>query len=556
MEKKWWQDKICYQIYPKSFMDSNGDGIGDLRGILGKMDYLKDLGIDVIWLSPVYKSPFLDQGYDISDYYAIAEEFGTMEDFDNLLAAAKERDMHIIMDLVINHCSSEHEWFKEAIKNPNGEYGRYFYFRKGVDGKEPSNIRSYFGGNAWELVPGTEDLYYLHMYTAGQPDLNWYNPEVLDKLYEMVNFWLEKGISGFRIDAIMDIDKDISFPSYYEPDSVDGLRFCKILTEGVGGFKDKFSALKKATFDKYDAFTVGECFGVADSDMKDFVGDKGLFSTVFDFETHSLIFRGSCWSDVPEITFDEWKNAIFHGQHLTEPYGLRATVIENHDEPRGASRYLPEFARNDLGKKALATIHLMLRGIPFIYQGQEIGMENMPFSSIEEYNDPNTHMEYEKALALGFSEKEALDGCLRFSRDNARTPMQWSDEVNAGFSSGNPWLPVNPNYKEINVSAQENNPDSVLCYYKKLIALRKAYSDVLTYGRVEEAYDDIDNLIAFYRILDDKKVLILSNISMDEAKIDLGESKATVLLGNIRRAGEIVDSIFKLAPLEALVLKM
>ena len=328
MKKKWWHDKVAYQIYPKSFLDTNGDGIGDLGGIISKLDYLKELGIDIIWLSPIYKSPFVDQGYDISDYYAIAEEFGTMEQFEELLAEAKKRDMYIIMDLVINHCSDQHEWFQKALADPEGEYADYFYFRKGKNGNPPSNYRSYFGGSCWEPVPGT-DLYYLHMFAKEQPDLNWENPVVRKKLYEMVNWWLEKGLAGFRIDAIINIKKDLTF-SDLDPDGPDGLANCWRMVENVDGVGIFLEDLKKHTFQKYDAFTVGEVFNMKEGELADFIGENGHFSTIFDFSAHMLSEGEHGWYDAPPVDFKEWRKAISDSQLRVQTCGLEANIIENH----------------------------------------------------------------------------------------------------------------------------------------------------------------------------------------------------------------------------------
>ena len=308
MGKKWWHDKVAYQIYPKSFLDTNGDGIGDLRGIISKLDYLKKLGIDIIWLSPIYKSPFVDQGYDIADYYAIAEEFGTMEEFDELLAEAKKRDMHIIMDLVINHCSDKHEWFQKALADPDGAFADYFYFRKGKNGNPPSNYRSYFGGSCWEKVPGT-DKYYFHMFAKEQPDLNWENPKLRQELYKMINWWLEKGLSGFRIDAIINIKKDLNFPDF-APDGKDGLASCWKMVESVDGVGELLEDLKKSTFEKYDAFTVGEVFNMKPDELPEFIGETGHFSTIFDFSAHTLTDGEHGWYDAPKLEFAKWRATI------------------------------------------------------------------------------------------------------------------------------------------------------------------------------------------------------------------------------------------------------
>lgn len=472
MTKKWWHDKVAYQIYPKSFLDSNGDGIGDLRGIISKLDYLKELGIDIIWLSPIYKSPFVDQGYDISDYYAIAEEFGTMEDFDELLAEAKKRDMYIIMDLVINHCSNQHEWFRKALADPDGEYADYFYFRKGKNGNPPSNYRSYFGGSCWEPVPGT-DKYYLHMFAKEQPDLNWENPKLRQELYRMVNWWLEKGLAGFRIDAIINIKKNLDFPDF-EPDGADGLAGCWKMVESVDGVGEFLEELKNNTFRKYDAFTVGEVFNMKEGELPQFIGENGHFSTIFDFSAHCLSDGEHGWYDAPPIDFKEWRDTIIRSQLEVQECGFEANIIENHDEPRGVSRFLPEYAQTPAGTKMLGTISIFLRGIPFIYQGQEIGMKNAVWNIIEEYDDISTRDQYHMARHAGLTDEEALRVCGKMSRDNARTPVQWNDKESAGFTTGTPWLKVNSNYREINVESQEEDEDSVLNYYRRLVKVRKS----------------------------------------------------------------------------------
>ena len=534
--KKWWHDKVAYQIYPKSFCDTNGDGIGDLEGILSKLDYLKALGVDIIWLSPIYKSPFVDQGYDVADYYAIAEEFGTMEQFDILLAEAKKRDMHIIMDLVINHCSDQHEWFRRALADPYGEYADYFYFRKGRNGGPPNNMRGYFGGSCWEPVPGT-DLYYLHMFAKEQPDLNWENPKLLQELYRMVRWWLDKGLSGFRVDAIINIKKDLTFPDY-EPDGPDGLAACWKMVEQVHGVDEMLEALKRETFQKYDAFTVGEVFNMREGALQNFIGEDGHFSTIFDFSAHALSLGGHGWYDAPRPDFDSWRNAIIQGQLETSGDVFRANVIENHDEPRGVSRFLPEYARNPAGAKMLGTVSLLLRGIPFIYQGQEIGMENCRWESVGEFNDVNTIDQYQVARQAGPSEEAALEACRYMSRDNARTPMQWSGEENAGFTTGTPWLKVNPNYRRINVADQERDPDSVLRYYRRLIALRKCdeYRELFTYGTFVPAFTDREGIMAYYRQLDGVRVLVAANFGKEIASLTLEYPAKKLLLSNMDAA--------------------
>lgn len=535
MQKKWWHDNVAYQIYPKSFCDTNGDGIGDLRGIISKLDYLKELGVDIIWLSPIYKSPFVDQGYDISDYYAIAEEFGTMEEFDELLAEAKKRDMYLIMDLVVNHCSDKHEWFQKALADPDGPYADYFYFRKGKNGNPPSNYRSYFGGNCWEPVPGS-DKYYFHMFAKEQPDLNWENPKLREEIYRMINWWLDKGLAGFRIDAIINIKKDLAFPDM-EPDGDDGLASCWRMVENVEGVDALLEDLKNHTFAKKDAFTVGEVFNIGVEDLPDFIGENGHFSTIFDFSAHMLSDGEHGWYDAPPISFDAWKKAITDSQMRVQNVGFEANIIENHDEPRGVSRFLPDYAQNADGAKMLGTVSVLLRGIPFIYQGQEIGMQNARWNSVDEFDDISTKDQYRMAREAGLSDAEALAVCSVMSRDNARTPMQWKDAPQAGFTSGTPWLKVNDNYPVINVEKEEGQPDSVLHYYRKLIALRKSgeYRELFTYGKFEPAYENADHVMAYYRILQGRRVLVAANFGTDTIELDWEVPAKKVLLSNKKR---------------------
>lgn len=535
MQKKWWHDKVAYQIYPKSFCDTNGDGIGDLRGIISKLDYLKELGVDIIWLSPIYKSPFVDQGYDISDYYAIAEEFGTMEEFDELLAEAKKRDMYLIMDLVVNHCSDKHEWFQKALADPDGPYADYFYFRKGKNGNPPSNYRSYFGGNCWEPVPGS-DKYYFHMFAKEQPDLNWENPKLREEIYRMINWWLDKGLAGFRIDAIINIKKDLAFPDM-EPDGDDGLASCWRMVENVDGVDALLEDLKNHTFAKKDAFTVGEVFNIGVEDLPDFIGENGHFSTIFDFSAHMLSDGEHGWYDAPPISFDAWKKAITDSQMWVQNVGFEANIIENHDEPRGVSRFLPDYAQNADGAKMLGTVSVLLRGIPFIYQGQEIGMQNARWNRVDEFDDISTKDQYRMAREAGLSDAEALAVCSVMSRDNARTPMQWKDAPQAGFTSGTPWLKVNDNYPVINVEKEEGQPDSVLHYYRKLIALRKSgeYRELFTYGKFEPAYENADHVMAYYRILQGRRVLVAANFGTDTIELDWEVPAKKVLLSNKKR---------------------
>ena len=532
MTKRWWHDKIAYQIYPKSFYDSNGDGIGDLGGIISKLDYLKDLGIDMIWLSPIYESPFVDQGYDISDYYKIAECFGTMEEFDTLLAETKKRNMYVIMDLVVNHCSDKHKWFQEALKDPKSEYRDYFYFVKGKNGQPPSNYRSYFGGSAWEPVKGEKDMYYLHMFAKEQPDLNWENPKVREQIYRMINWWLNKGLAGFRIDAIINIKKDLEFRSF-EPDGEDGLAACTKMVDSVTGVGDFLKEMSAVTFEPKDAFTVGEVFNMKKEELEAFIGENGYFSSIFDFSAHLLTLGEHGWYDAKPLEFKTWRQTIFSSQLEADGLGFKSNIIENHDEPRGVSTFLPDYARNEDGKKMLATTSLLLRGIPFIYQGQELGMENVPFSSIEEVDDISSLDEYRVALDAGLTPEDALKAVARFSRDNARTPMQWSGAAHAGFTTGTPWLRVNPNYTSINAAAQMDDPDSVFHFYRKLIRLRKdpAYKETIVYGALEPAFREQRNLMAYYR-RGEKTLLVIGNFQNEEQAVTLPLPYKKVLLNN------------------------
>ena len=543
MEKKWWHEKVAYQIYPKSFYDSNGDGIGDIPGIIEKLDYLKALGVDIVWISPCYPSPFADQGYDISDYYNINPVFGTLEDMDRLLAEAKKRDMYILLDLVVNHCSDEHEWFQKACEDPDGKYGNFFYITDKKEGELPCNWRSYFGGPVWETLPGHPDKQYLHVFHRKQPDLNWENPEVREEIYKNINWWLDRGVSGFRIDAIINIKKKFPFADY-PVDRPDGLSSIQNMLKEATGIGEFLSEMQARTFGPHNAFSVGEVFDEKDEELPDFIGDGGYFSSMFDFST--TIFGGSPngWYDRKIITPDDYKECCFHSQQRVGDIGYLSNIIENHDEPRGVSHYIPDGDLSLHSKKFLATMYFMLRGLPFIYQGQEIGMENMHFQSIDQVDDISTIDEYHVAKNAGLNEKEALSCISRYSRDNARTPVQWNDSVNAGFTSGNPWLPLNPNYKEINVASQENDPDSLLSFYKELIALRKnpEYKETVVYGELIPYLEEQHNLMSYYR-KGDKTLLVLGNFQKEPQTVKLPSACHKVLLNNYPELNISNDSV-------------
>lgn len=555
MKKKWWMGKVAYQIWPKSFADSNGDGIGDLEGIIGKLDYLKDLGIDIIWISPVYKSPLVDQGYDISDYYDINPLFGDLETMDRLLAEAKKRDMYIVMDLVVNHCSDEHEWFKKACADPDGEYGKYFYIAEKKDGKLPCNWRSYFGGSVWEPIPGT-DKYYFHAFHKKQPDLNWENPKVRQEVYKMMNWWFERGIAGFRIDAIINIKKKLPFCDY-EPDRDDGMVSIVRMLEDAEGIGEFLEEMKHETFDKYDAFTVGEVFNEKDSELREFIGEDGHFSSKFDFAPE-MCGKGGAWYEHENVTPEMYKNAIFDSQLRVADIGFLSNIIENHDEPRGVCRYIPEGDLNDTSKKALAAVYFFLRGIPFIYQGQEIGMENCPFESIDQLDDISSKDEYKVCRDAGYSEEESMRLLRIYSRENARTPVQWSDEENAGFSTHEPWMIVNPNYREINLAKQKDDRNSVYAFYKKMIALYKdpAYHETLAFGRFEPYMRETKNLIAYYRRGEGQTLLVLANFQNEAQTVMLPEAVGNVILNNCASVDLDDDGRITLGGYQAVIIEL
>lgn len=553
--KKWWHDKVAYQIYPKSFYDTNGDGIGDLKGIINKLDYLKELGIDIIWLSPIYCSPMVDQGYDISDYYNIDPSFGTMDDMETLLKETKKRNMYVIMDLVVNHCSDKHEWFRKALEDPDGEYGEYFYIREGKGNKPPCNWRSYFGGSVWEKIPNT-NKYYFHAFAKEQPDLNWENPKVKEEIYKMINWWLDKGLAGFRIDAIINIKKDLSFQDF-EADGDDGLCDMSKMLEKVIGIGDMLKELKEETFDKYDAFTVGEVFNAKEGELYKFIGKDGYFSSIFDFDMEVLgQEQSNRWYLNKDFTTNQLRDVIFKSQIEALGIGFKANIIENHDEPRGASRYIMDGECNDISKKALAIIEVMRRGIPFIYQGQEIGMTNNKVDCIDKFNDISTIENYDRAIREGFSKEEALRLVNKFSRDNARTPFQWDNSINAGFTKGTPWLQVNENYKEINAKLQIDDKDSVLSFYKELINLRKSneYKEVVVYGEFIPDLEVYDNVIAFYRKGANKCLMVIINYQNKEQIINFNKTYK-ILINNYKDL-KFVNNELMLKPYQGIIIEI
>ncbi|NFE95016.1 glycoside hydrolase family 13 protein [Clostridium botulinum] len=510
MKKIWWKEAIGYQIYPRSFKDSNGDGIGDLRGIISKLDYLKELGIDVIWICPMYKSPNDDNGYDISDYQDIMEDFGTMDDFDELLTEVHKRDMKLIIDLVINHTSDEHKWFIESKSSKDNPKRDWYVWKEGKDGAEPNNWESIFKGSAWEYDENTEE-YFLHLFSKRQPDLNWENPEVRNELYKMVNWWLDKGIDGFRVDAISHIKKDQTFEDIK---SESNERYVSSFEKHMNfpGIHRFLAELADNTFEKYDIMTVGEANGVDSEEAELWVGEEdGKFNMVFQFEHLDL------WdydSD-NKLSVVGLKKALTKWQNNLNGVGWNALFIENHDIPRVIStwgndkNYMIECA------KALGLMYFMQQGTPFIYQGQELGMTNVKFENISKYDDIKSINIFNERIESGVSKEEALKEIWAISRDNSRTPMQWDASENAGFSKNKPWIDINSNYKEINVESELKNPNSVLNFYKKMIDIKKN-SETLSYGEYKLILDEDENIYSYMRILGNKKYIIICNLSDNE----------------------------------------
>lgn len=552
MEKNWWKGKVAYQIYPKSFKDSNDDGIGDLKGITEKLDYLKDLGVDIVWLSPMFKSPFVDQGYDISDYYAVDPIFGTDQDMDELIAEAKKHEMYIVLDLVVNHCSDQHEWFQKALESPDSEYRDYFYFVDSPDGP-PSNWRSYFGGNMWEKLPGT-DTYYFHSFHKTQPDLNWQNPLVRRKIYDMMNWWFEKGVAGFRIDAIINIKKDLNWTNY-ETDNKDGLVTPEVFLENAQPIEPFLREMYEETFKKYNAFAVGEVFNESDEDLQFLIGgEDSVFSSIFDFKQSTINLEDG-WHNFTTPTSEQIKESIFAAHKRNDPVGVISTIIENHDQPRGVSRYIPEADLNDTSKKAFATVFMLRKGIPFIYQGQEIGMENQVFGSLEEIDDISTLNEYEVAIKDGYSPVSAFNAVTKISRDNARTPVQWDDSLYFGFSeTTRPWMFSQQPNRSITVAAQLDDETSVLNYYKRLTRLYKdaVYGKTIQLGGFNPLFEELEGVIAYERTLD-KNVAIITNFQNTEVSLELAKPIVEILLNNYDEEREL-DQKITLKPYQSLVL--
>ncbi|PUU94743.1 alpha-glucosidase [Halanaerobium sp.] len=551
MNKKWWKEAVVYQIYPRSFKDSNGDGIGDLRGIIEKIDYLDELGVDAVWLNPVYQSPNDDNGYDISDYKAIMDEFGTMEDLEELMVLLHERDIKLIMDLVINHSSDEHQWFEESRKSKDNPYRDYYIWKDGKNDGPPNNWKAFFGGSAWKYDENT-DQYYLHLFSPKQPDLNWENPEVRNDLYEMINWWLEKGIDGFRLDVINLISKDQRFPDGEQ----DGLAGHEYFANGPR-VHEFIQEMAEETYNNYDAMTVGETpFVDKDEALKFVKEERKEFSMVIPFE-HLEFDRKEGWEKITEWDLKELKDLMSEWQYkLQENNGWTSLYFCNHDQPRIVSRYGDDGKYRKESAKLLGTMLHTLRGTPFIYQGEEIGMTNISFESLDDFDDIETRGYIKDVQEKGeLSEEEILEIANYRTRDNARTPMHWDGSKYAGFSEAEPWLKMNKNYPEINVKEDLASEDSVFEYYKQMIALRKKYP-VFAYGKYDILLEEDQDIYAYQRLSEDNNLLVLLNFSENEVDYDLSSEveveKAELILNNYQNEADfkLQDS---LRPYEARV---
>lgn len=551
MQEPWWKKSVVYQIYPKSFMDSTGTGTGDLQGIRSKLDYLQDLGVDVLWLTPVYASPQRDNGYDISDYYSIEPGYGTMEDFEELLHDTHARGMKLIMDLVVNHTSTEHEWFQESRTSRDNPFRDFYIWKDPVNGEGPNRWVSKFGGSAWEWDEATGQ-YYLHLFDKTQADLNWENPEVREKIIEMMRFWAEKGIDGFRLDVINLISKKQDFPDDPDP-SKDGR---SQYTDGPR-IHEYLHLMNQEVFSEYDLLTVGEMSSTTlENCIRYTQPERQELSMTFNFHHMKVDYpNGEKWTHAP-FDFQELKQLLCDWQiGMHEGGGWNALFWCNHDQPRVVSRFGDDGAYREASAKMLATTLHMLQGTPYIYQGEEIGMTNPHFSAIEDYRDVESLNAYEELKSKGVAESEIMEILKQKSRDNARTPMQWSARDNAGFTSGEPWIPVAANYKEINVDKALENENSVYYHYKKLIELRKQY-DVITYGDYEPLLFDDAKIFAYSRNWDGERLLVVSNFFAEEVTVDLQLDKQVsnpkLLLSNYDGSSETLEQL-KLRPYESVV---
>ena len=555
MEKRWWKESVVYQIYPRSFCDSNGDGIGDLNGITGKLDYLKELGIDVIWLSPVYKSPNDDNGYDISDYQAIMDEFGTMEDFDRMLATAHEKGIKIMMDLVVNHTSDEHKWFIESRKSTDNPYRDYYIWRPAKeDGSLPNNWGSCFSGPAWEYDK-TTDMYFLHLFSKTQPDLNWDNPAVRQDVFDMMNWWLKKGVDGFRMDVISLISKEPGLPDK-EP-GINGYATFNVSANGPH-VHEYLQEMRQKALNNADTITVGECSGVTLEEAKKYArSDEKELNMVFQFEHMDVDSdeKAGKWT-TRKMDLRNLKKILTRWQKGLQDIAWNSLYWENHDQPRSVSRFGNDSDEyREISAKMLATCIHMMQGTPYVYQGEELGMTNCPFNTLDNFRDLESINAFHELTEQGKMTEEDMMAAIGYKgRDNARTPMQWDDSAYAGFSTANPWIMVNPNYTKINAKDQINREDSVFKYYQKLIKLRHE-SELIVYGTYDLILDDDKDIYAYIRTLGDEKLIVYCNFSENTREVELPEefTNGKVLISNYIDAK--VNHKITLRPYEAIVIQ-
>ncbi|RJW26928.1 alpha-glucosidase [Blautia sp.] len=555
MEKRWWKESVVYQIYPRSFCDSNGDGIGDLNGITGKLDYLKELGIDVIWLSPVYKSPNDDNGYDISDYQAIMDEFGTMEDFDRMLATAHEKGIKIMMDLVVNHTSDEHKWFIESRKSTDNPYRDYYIWRPAKeDGSLPNNWGSCFSGPAWEYDK-TTDMYFLHLFSKKQPDLNWDNPAVRQDVFDMMNWWLKKGVDGFRMDVISLISKEPGLPDK-EP-GINGYATFNVSANGPH-VHEYLQEMRQKALNNADTITVGECSGVTLEEAKKYArSDEKELNMVFQFEHMDVDSdeKSGKWT-TKKMDLRDLKNILTRWQKGLQDIAWNSLYWENHDQPRSVSRFGNDSDEyREISAKMLATCIHMMQGTPYVYQGEELGMTNCPFNTLDNFRDLESINAFHELTEQGKMTEEDMMAAISYKgRDNARTPMQWDDSAYAGFSTANPWIMVNPNYTKINAKDQVNREDSVFKYYQKLIKLRHE-SELIVYGTYDLILDDDKDIYAYIRTLGDEKLIVYCNFSENTREVEIPEEfvNGKALISNYSDAK--VNHKITLRPYEAIVIQ-
>ena len=553
----WWQKTNVYEIYVNSFQDTDGNGYGDLNGIARRLDHLESLGVGAVWLTPVFVSPMEDNGYDVADYYTINPLYGSNADMDALIEAARDKGIRIVMDLVYNHTSDQHEWFVESSKSQDNPYSDWYIWRDAKpDGSEPNNWRGIFGGSAWTWCEARQQ-YYLHTFAAAQPDLNWENPDVRQALYDIANYWIDKGVGGFRMDAIPYIKKPADF-SDGDPDGSDGMVNIHTMTANTDGILDFLHEFKRNVQDGTDIFTVGEANGVHAEDLPDWVGRNGVFDMIFSFDH---LPGGDVWCEVKPLALTDIKQALSDSEEVTVENGWYPIFFENHDKPRSIDSYFPEDADRTLAGRAMGTVLLTLRGTPFIYEGEELGYVNVAWPSINDYNDLNSISQYQIALSEGYTEDEAMEFVHQYSRDNARTPMQWDDEANAGFTTGTPWLPVHDDYAEQNAEEEAMDTSSVLEWYTALVRFRQE-NDVLVDGDYSEVAASSEQIYAFTREDEAAKLLVAVNFSGEEATIDLAEagvedvSEAQVLLSSYDGIDENAARADRLRPYEAIIVRV